>query len=257
TAEWEGLTGGWNGLLGIPLPSLFGFDFSEREMALLVVCLTGLSLYLYARLSASPWGLAMRAVRDSEIASQSIGLDPTLIRATAFAISAIATGFAGGMFASMTNFISPESFPFFQSILFLLVVMIGGADRLLGPLVGALVVVLLPEMLSSLAGYRLLFVGLLLLLVLRLAPGGLVGLVMPFLAQSRPGKLVAPKRDVLGYFSHASTGAGLLATGLSVHFGGVRAVHDVSFEAKSGEITSIIGPNGAGKSTLLNLICGF
>src|SRR5207244_7167207 len=131
TAEWSGLTGGWNGLLGIALPSLFGFDFSEREMAFLVVCLTVLSLYLYARLSASPWGLAMRAVRDSEIASQSIGLDPTLIRAMAFAISAIATGLAGGMFASMTNFISPESFPFFQSILFLLVVLIGGVDRLL------------------------------------------------------------------------------------------------------------------------------
>src|SRR5258708_34364801 len=83
TAEWEGLTGGWNGLLGIGLPRLFGFDFSEREMAFLVVCLTVLSLYLYARLSASPWGLAILAVPDSEIASQSIGLHPAFIGATA------------------------------------------------------------------------------------------------------------------------------------------------------------------------------
>jgi branched-chain amino acid transport system ATP-binding protein len=256
-AEWSGLTGGWNGLLGIPMPSVAWFAFSEREMAFFVLACTIASLFLYARLSESAWGKAMRAVRDSEVASQAIGLDPTVIRATAFALSAIAAGFAGGIFASLTSFISPESFPFLQSILFLLVVMIGGADRLLGPLVGALVVVLLPEMLSSLAQYRLLFVGLLLLLVLRLAPGGLVGLAMPFLVQSRPGKSVTQKRDVLSYFSHASGGAGLLATGLSVHFGGVRAVHDVSFEAKSGEITSIIGPNGAGKSTLLNLICGF
>ena len=256
-AEWSGLTGGWNGLLGIPMPSVAGFAFSEREMAFFVLACTIASLFLYAQLSESPWGKAMRAVRDSEVASQAIGLDPTVIRATAFALSALAAGFAGGIFASLTSFISPESFPFLQSILFLLVVMVGGADRLLGPLVGALVVVLLPEMLSSLAGYRLLFVGLLLLLVLRLAPGGLVGLVMPFLVQSRPGKPVAQKRDVLSYFSHASEGSGLSATGLSVHFGGVRAVHDVSFEAKSGEITSIIGPNGACKSTLLNLICGF
>jgi branched-chain amino acid transport system ATP-binding protein len=256
TAEWEGLTGGWNGLLGIPLPSLFGFEFSEREMALLVVCLTVLSLYLYARLSASPWGLAMRAVRDSEIASQSIGLDPTLIRATAFAISAIATGLAGGMFASMTNFISPESFPFFQSILFLLVVMIGGADRLLGPLVGALVVVLLPEILSFLAQYRLLFVGLVLLLVLRLAPGGFVGLAAELIKARRPSPAAAQRRDVMAYLS-ASVRRSLCASNLSVNFGGVRAVNDLCFDARPGEITSIIGPNGAGKSTVLNLVCGF
>jgi branched-chain amino acid transport system ATP-binding protein len=257
-AEWSGLTGGWNGLLGIPMPtSVTGFAFSEREMAFFVLACTIASLFLYAWLSESAWGKAMRAVRDSEVASQAIGLDPTVIRATAFALSAIAAGLAGGIFAPLTSFISPESFPFLQSILFLLVVMIGGADRLLGPLVGALVVVLLPEMLSSLAQFRLLFVGLLLLLVLRLAPGGLVGLAVRLFPQRPPSKAAAQSGDVLGYLSHAHAGTGLSAAELSVHFGGVHAVHDVSFEAKSSEITSIIGPNGAGKSTLLNLICGF
>jgi len=256
-AEWDGLTGGWNGLLDIPLPRLFGFNFSEREMALLVLCFTVLWLYLYARLSASPWGKAMRAVRDSEIASQSIGLDPTLIRATAFAISAIAAGFAGGMFASVTNFISPESFPFFQSILFLLVVMIGGADRLLGPLVGALVVVLLPELLSFLAQYRLLFVGLLLLLVLRLAPGGFVGLATELIKERSLGPTATRRRDVMAYLSAGRTGRSLSASDLSVNFGGVRAVNNLCFDARPGDITSIIGPNGAGKSTVLNLMCGF
>src|SRR5712691_9245796 len=240
TAEWEGLTGGWNGLLGVPLPRLFGFDFSEREMALLVLCFTVLWLYLYARLSASPWGKAMRAVRDSEIASQSIGLDPTLIRTTAFAISAIAAGLAGGMFASMTNLLSPESFPFFQSILFLLVVMIGGADRLLGPLVGAVIVVLLPEILSFLAQYRLLFVGLLLLLVLRLAPGGFVGLATELIKERKlAGPAAAQRRDVMAYLGAGSTGRSLSASELGVSFGGVRAVSQLSFDARAGEITSI------------------
>jgi ABC-type branched-subunit amino acid transport system ATPase component/ABC-type branched-subunit amino acid transport system permease subunit len=257
TAEWSGLTGGWNGLLDIPLPSLFGFDFSEREMAFLVLCFTVLSLYLYACLSASPWGKAMRAVRDSEIASQSIGLDPTLIRATAFAISAIAAGFAGAMFASVTNFISPESFPFFQSILFLLVVMIGGADRLLGPLVGALVVVLLPEILSFLAQYRLLFVGLLLLLVLRLAPAGFVGLATELMKERKLSPTATRRRDVMAYLSAGSIGRSLSASDLSVNFGGVHAVNNLRFDARPGDITSIIGPNGAGKSTVLNLVCGF
>ena len=125
----------------------------------------------------------MRAVRDSETAAVSIGLDPTLIRTAAFGISAVAAGIAGGVYASISNFISPESFPFFQSILFLLVVMLGGADRVLGPLVGACVVVLLPELLATLGQYRLLFVGLLMLAVLRLAPTGLVGADRPRLAQ--------------------------------------------------------------------------
>ena len=73
-AEWSGLTGGWNGLLGIPMPSVAGFAFSEREMAFFVLACTIASLFLYARLSESPWGKAMRAVRDSEVASQAIGL---------------------------------------------------------------------------------------------------------------------------------------------------------------------------------------
>jgi ABC-type branched-subunit amino acid transport system permease subunit len=183
-AELGWLTGGWNGIIGIPPPSLAGRAFAERQIAILVLALTLAAFWLYGRLAASPWGKAMRAVRDAEVASQAIGLDPTQIRTVAFALSAGVAGLAGAVFAAMSDFISPESFPFFQSILFLLVVMIGGADRILGPLVGALVVVLLPEVLSWLAQYRLLFVGLLLLIVLRLAPDGFVGLAERFFARN-------------------------------------------------------------------------
>jgi ABC-type branched-subunit amino acid transport system ATPase component/ABC-type branched-subunit amino acid transport system permease subunit len=256
-AEWAGLTGGWNGLIGIPAPRAFGFEFTDREIAFLVLVLTLVSLVLYARLSASPWGKAMRAVRDSETAALSIGLDPTLVRTTAFAISAIAAGIAGGVFASISNFISPESFPFFQSILFLLVVMLGGADRVLGPLIGAVIVVLLPELLSFLAGYRLLFVGLLMLVVLRLAPSGVVGLFGPLFERRKPARAPELGRDVIAYLTSGSVGRSLVVRELSVGFGGVRALADLTFEARPGEITSIIGPNGAGKTTALNLICGF
>jgi ABC-type branched-subunit amino acid transport system ATPase component/ABC-type branched-subunit amino acid transport system permease subunit len=256
-AELGWLTGGWNGLIGIPTPSLAGRKFAEREIAVLVLLLTALAFWLYARLEASPWGKAMRAVRDSEVASQSIGLNPTLIRTVAFAISAAVAGLAGGVFAAMSDFISPESFPFFQSILFLLVVMIGGADRVLGPLIGALVVVLVPELLSWLAQYRLLFVGLLLLVVLRLAPDGFVGLIGRFLAKPDKSQVAEAKRDVTAALA-AAAGRGTLAVeDLSVSFGGVKAVVNLSFAAEPRRITSIIGPNGAGKSTVLNLACGF
>jgi ABC-type branched-subunit amino acid transport system ATPase component/ABC-type branched-subunit amino acid transport system permease subunit len=255
--EWSGLTGGWNGLLGIPPPSVFGYEFSERDTTLLIVALMLASLWLYARLAASPWGLGMRALRDSEVASQSIGLDPVLIRSAAFVVSAVAAGLAGGVFASISSFISPESFPFFQSILFVLVVMAGGAERVLGPVVGAIIVVLVPELLASLAQYRLLFVGLLLLIVLRAAPGGFVGLAARFFEKPPSGRIAESQRDVAAYLAQGVQRAGLMVSDLSVSFGGVHAVRSVAFEARPGEITSVIGPNGAGKSTVLNLICGF
>ena len=256
-AELGWLTGGWNGIIGIPPPSLAGRAFAERQIAILVLALTLVAFWLYARLQASPWGKAMRAVRDAEIASQAIGLDPTLIRTVAFALSAAVAGFAGAVFAAMSDFISPESFPFFQSILFLLVVMIGGADRVLGPLVGALVVVLLPELLSWLAQYRLLFVGLLLLIVLRLAPDGFVGLAERFFARTDKDRFAAPSHDVTAMLAAGKAPGALAVEHLAVSFGGVKAVADVTFAAEPGRITSLIGPNGAGKSTVLNLACGF
>jgi branched-chain amino acid transport system ATP-binding protein len=256
-AEWQGLTGGWNGLSGIPGPSVFGTDISERGIAVLTLALVVLATAAFAWLSRSVWGNAMRAVRDSESASVSIGLDPTLVRTAAFGISAVAAGLAGGVYASISNFISPESFPFFQSILFLLVVMLGGADRVLGPIVGALVVVLLPELLATLGQYRLLFVGVLMLAVLRLAPTGLVGLIADVLPK-RARETFAQERSNIGRFlATGVNGQSLSVRDLSVSFGGLHALRDLGFAARPGAITSIIGPNGAGKSTALNVICGF
>ncbi|MGC1354027.1 MAG: branched-chain amino acid ABC transporter ATP-binding protein/permease [Xanthobacteraceae bacterium] len=256
-AEWQGLTGGWNGLSGIPGPSVFGHDIGERGIAFLTLALTVLATAAFARLSGSVWGNAMRAVRDSESASVSIGLDPTLIRTTAFGVSAVAAGIAGGVYASISNFISPESFPFFQSILFLLVVMLGGADRVLGPLVGALVVVLLPELLATLGQYRLLFVGVLMLLVLRLAPTGLVGLIARALPKADRATVAKERCDIGRILGSGASGQSIAVRDLAVSFGGVHAVRNLSFDARPGAITSIIGPNGAGKSTALNAICGF
>jgi ABC-type branched-subunit amino acid transport system ATPase component/ABC-type branched-subunit amino acid transport system permease subunit len=256
-AEWQDLTGGWNGLSGIPGPAVFGAEIGEKGIGFLTVALTVLSLAGFARLSNTPWGNAMRAVRDSESASVSIGLDPTLIRTMAFGISAVLAGIAGGVYASISNFISPESFPFFQSILFLLVVMLGGADRLLGPLIGACIVVLLPELLATLGQYRLLFVGALMLVVLRLAPVGLVGVVARLVPTKVREAVPQPRADIRRFLAAGATGSGIAVRNLSISFGGVHAVRDVSFDARAGAITSIIGPNGAGKTTALNVICGF
>jgi ABC-type branched-subunit amino acid transport system permease subunit len=180
--EWRGLTGGQNGLMGTFAPSGFG----ERGVALLSIGVAALATVGYSLLEKARFGKAMRAVRDAEIAAESIGLAPVRVKTAAFAISALCAGIAGALFAALSGFVTPSTFAFSQSILFVLVVMIGGAGFVAGPLVGAAIVVLLPELLAALAEYRLLFFGALLLFVLWLAPEGLVGTTLRWMSRRRP-----------------------------------------------------------------------
>ena len=251
--EWRELTGGQNGIMGIAQPAAFGLELGERGVALSCIALAALATWCFWRLAASRWGAAMRAVKDSETAAQSIGLDPVKIKTAAFAISAVCAGVAGAFFAPLWGFVTPSSFAFLQSILFVLVVMVGGAGSVAGPLVGAAIVVLLPELLAGLAEYRLLFFGALLLAVLWAAPEGAVGTVLRLAARRRAQRLASPREVDLG----PEAPAALEAAGLGIAFGGVRAASDVSMRAQPGEITSLIGPNGAGKTTVLNMLGGF
>jgi branched-chain amino acid transport system ATP-binding protein/branched-chain amino acid transport system permease protein len=265
TIEWRDLTGGGNGLILTVPPSAFGFQLSERALALAGVVLVVASLILFQRLKRSGWGYAMRAARDSEVATRSIGIDLVQVRTVAFVISAAAMALSGALFAPVQGYISPSSFPFLQSILLLFGVMVGGAGSVLGPVIGAVIVVLLPELLSSLAEYRLLAFGVLLFLVLRVAPSGIVGLVEQLAAKFLPAKASARAGDAAGDVTESVTelhlkpasSSRLDVADLSISFGGVRAVQDVSFAAAPGEVTSVIGPNGAGKTSALNLLCGF
>ncbi len=254
--EWRALTGGATGILNIPDPGLFGLKLDDKPLALVIVGVTAIATFLYWVFARSAWGAAMRAARDAETASESLGLNLVAIRTAAFTLSAAAAGIAGAFSVPLTNFVAPSAFPFFQSILFLLAVIIGGAGTVLGPLIGAVVVVLLPEYLAFLAEYRLLFFGGLLLVVLWVAPEGIVGAVARHLrrADERPPR---PGVDIERFLHERADGGNLEIRGLSVAFGGVRAAHDITLMARPGQVTSIIGPNGAGKTTVLNLLCGF
>jgi ABC-type branched-subunit amino acid transport system ATPase component/ABC-type branched-subunit amino acid transport system permease subunit len=246
--EWRGLTGGQNGLMGTFSPAGFG----ERGVALLSIGVAALATVAYAILEKTSFGKAMRAVRDAEVAAESIGLAPVRVKTAAFAISALCAGIAGALFAALSGFVTPSTFAFSQSILFVLVVMIGGAGFVAGPLVGAAIVVLLPEFLAALAEYRLLFFGGLLLFVLWLAPEGLVGTVLRWMSKRRPARRSSKEMEI-----HQGKRATLAVQNLGISFGGVRAAHDISLDAKPGEVTSLIGPNGAGKTTVLNMLSGF
>jgi branched-chain amino acid transport system ATP-binding protein len=255
--EARDLTGGQNGIMGIAGPSLFGLAQGERAAAMLAVLTAGVALVAFALLSRGGWGAAMRAVRDSETAAESVGLDPLRIKTVAFALSALCAGAAGGLFAPLSGFVTPHTFGFGQSILFVLVVMIGGAGSVAGPVVGALVVALLPEVLASLEEYRLLFFGLLLLVVLWAAPDGAAGLWRRVTARFAKRPPAVPLQADGTGLPPRQAGAPIRTDGLTMQFGGVRAVSDLAFGTHAGGITSLIGPNGAGKTTVLNMLSGF
>ena len=254
--EWRALTGGANGLMGLVPPAIGTHAFSDRDMAMFATALAGASLLFFHRLAESGWGKGMLAVRDAEIAAQSIGLDPIVVKVGAFVLSAAFTGLAGGLFAPLLMFVAPDSFPFSQSILFLLAVVIGGAGWVLGPAVGAAITVVLPELLSSLAEYRLLFFGALLLTVLWLAPEGVLGTLARLIRRRDPRCAESSHFD-LATFLVQTAGPNLDVRGIGIAFGGIKAASNVSFVAEGGKITSVIGPNGAGKTTVLNMIGGF
>ena len=257
TIEWRTLTGGSNGLMGIPPPSIGALIFSEREMAMLAVALAGASLYAFHRLARSGWGMAMVAVRDAEPAARSIGLNPVIVKTAAFSLSAVFTGLAGGIFAPLLMFVAPDSFPFSQSILFLFAVIVGGAGWTFGPVVGALVSVVLPELLSGLAEYRLLFFGAALLVILWVAPEGVLGLLARLWPRRDSAMAVSTPFDVGAFLTPAVAPGALEVRDLGITFGGIKAATAVTFTAPPGKVTSVIGPNGAGKTTVLNLIGGF
>ena len=257
--EWRSVTGGSNGLAGVPMPETGPLP-ADTGLALMACGLMVASLQFFHRLATSGWGRAIRSVKATEIAARSLGFNPVQTKTLAFALSALFAGLAGSLLSPLMMFINPDSFPFTQSILFVLAVIVGGAGTVFGPLLGAILIVLVPELLSSMAEMRLLLFSGVLLAVLWIAPTGALGVLQARFA--RPPKVIPeakPDQQRLADFltREGNEARGLEVDAIGIRFGGVQAAHGVSFTAKPGTVTSIIGPNGAGKTTVLNMVSGF
>ncbi len=265
--ESEPLTGGFNGISNIDKPMLAGMPLSLRAHVGVIVAFAGIALFLFAVIARSRFGKLLRAVRDSEIAARSIGINPWQIKTAAFVVSAAAAGLAGGLFAPLTGFISPENFDMMLSIQFLLLVILGGLETRAGPLIGAIAIAALPEALSALAEYRLLFFGSLLLLILAVMPNGIAGAVGSLFNRRKrvqvPGaptdaQMIAARSErAANWLRDVDAPAALVAEHIGITFGGLKAVDDVSLIAEPGQVTGLIGPNGAGKTSVLNMLGGF
>jgi len=170
------ITGGPDGLAGIPSPALFGLSFRPAGLYLIIVAAaTGLVLLATWRLVGSYHGRALRAIRDHETTAQVMGINTPAYKVMIFTLAAGLAGLAGSLYAHYITFINPESFNLHTSILILCMVVLGGMGSIPGSVAGALILTALPEMLRQFKDYQDLVYGALLVGLLIVRPEGLLG----------------------------------------------------------------------------------
>ena len=276
-----GLTGGPDGM-SVPRPQLGGYRLQMVDYWYVIAATALLGQAILNNLTSSRIGRTLLALRGSEVAAETVGVNVYRWKVLAFTVSAAYAGLAGAFFAHRpaTGFLNTTSFQFDDSIMFLVIVILGGAGTRYGPLVGAIVLAVLQEALATQAELRLIIYGAVLLLALVFAPEGIVGTITkhPIVARLRrawwpPARMPDPASAWAGAArafdqrnpdpSTGSGGAGwrgdqpiLIVQGVSKDFGGLRAVDNVDMQIMPGKIHALIGPNGAGKSTMVNLITG-
>ena len=168
------LTGGPNGVFGIDFPSLGGpfvID-SSIEYYFLIWVIVALSIAGLLRIQDSRIGRAWNCIREDEVAAGSSGIDVRYYKLLAFVLGAALAGVAGNVYASKLMCVSPESFTFWESCLFFCIVLIGGMGSIPGVLIGAAVISLFPEILRPFAMYRMMFFGVVMILMMMFRPGG-------------------------------------------------------------------------------------
>jgi len=182
--RWEGLTEGARGLMGIPgpapLPLPGGYEIAFKTLAAhyyLVLAFLLLTLLAIRQIMKSLVGRSFRAIRGNEELAEALGIHPMREKLLSFTVSCFLAGVGGVLYATYIGFLSPELTDYHVSFDALIYIMIGGVGTLAGPIIGTLLIVTLPEALQIAAEYRLLFYGLILIVMIIYLPRGIVGWV--------------------------------------------------------------------------------
>ena len=266
--KWDPVTGGAFGLS----PTRFPSDLVAYWVIALVL---GVFTWASYNLVRSRPGRALLALRESEVAAQAMGVNLALAKTGIFAFSAMYAGLAGALATHLSGYISPNSFSLAVSFQLLASIVVGGLGSIAGSILGALLVAWLPFAASRTQGLASVVEGLAIIGIVMFLPRGVASLLQrtkfPVKVLARPDEPAAYEvpagsphlapapngpdpRLAASLTGSRVTGPLLEVQGLSVEFGGVHALQDVSFCVSSGSIHGLIGPNGAGKTTALNCI---
>jgi branched-chain amino acid transport system permease protein len=197
TLNWISLTRGPMGIPGIPPPSLGGYSFeSNRDYFYLILALNVVTLLLVSRIMDSRVGRMFVAIREDDVAAQSVGIPVFPARMLSFVFSTVLAGVAGAFFAHHARFVSADSFRLDETFVILTMLIVGGMGTLVGPIIGAVFLVILPEVARFLAHYREIVYGTILIAVILFRPQGIAGI--PGIIHSPVRKAVPPATPAAG-----------------------------------------------------------